>query len=49
MEKIKCTIERMTFQNPKTIIAFRSHGSCSYLNFWIFTLMQTEVDSKQYL
>ena len=49
MEKIKCTIERMTFQNPKTIIAFRSHGSYKNPKVQIITVMQTEVDSKQYL
>ena len=31
------------------ITTFHVHDNYNYLNFWIFTVMQTEVDSKQYL
>ena len=31
------------------ITTFPVHDNYNYLNFWIFTVMQTEVDSKQYL
>lgn len=28
------------------ITTFPVHDNCSYLNFWIYSVMQTEVDSK---
>ena len=34
---------------PPMMDYFPFHGTSNYLNFWISILMQTEVDSKQYL